>query len=94
MSGGPYGRGKAPRRACMKLADWPQADQVLWKAALTPADPFTGSGGSRAGHRPISNRNIERGYGRWLTFLRCKGQTYLKVHRPFLLAAAAVGWRL
>jgi len=69
MSGGPYGRGKAPERACMKRASWPKLDQQLWTAALTPTDPFNGSGGSRAAHRAISNHNIERGYGRWLTFL-------------------------
>jgi integrase/recombinase XerD len=73
MSGGPYGRGKAPERACMKRALWPQNDQSLWTAALTPADPFTGTGGTRAAHRPISNRNIERGYGRWLTFFSRHG---------------------
>jgi integrase/recombinase XerD len=73
MSGGPFGRGKAPERACMKLADWPKADRALWLAAVTPADPFSGSGGSRAVHRPVSNRNIARGYGRWLTFLSRRG---------------------
>jgi len=73
MSGGPYGRGKAPERACMKRATWPKLDQQLWTAALTPPDPFNGSGGSRSTHRAISNRNIERGYGRWLTFLSRRG---------------------
>jgi integrase len=73
MSGGPYGRGKAPERACMKRALWPQRDQNLWIAALTAADPFTGMGGTRAAHRAISNRTIERGYGRWLTFLSRQG---------------------
>src|SRR5688572_9229953 len=53
----------------MKRVAWPEADQKLWMAALIPSDPFCGSGGGRAAHRPISNRNIERGYGRWLTFL-------------------------
>jgi integrase len=57
----------------MKRAAWPKADQRLWLAAITPADPFSSSGGSRAAHRPISNRNIERGYGRWLTFLARRG---------------------
>ena len=60
----------------MKPADWPKTDQLLWSAAIAPADPFT-HGGTRAAHRPISNRGIESGYGRWLTFLsraRCIGQ--------------------
>jgi integrase/recombinase XerD len=73
MSGGPYGRGKAPERTCMKRALWPQHDQDLWISALNPADPFIGTGGTRAAHRAISNRNIERGYGRWLTFLSRQG---------------------
>ncbi len=69
MSGGPYGRGKAPERACMKRCNWPQSDQLLWSAALALGDPFSEHGGTRATHRPLSNRNVERGYGRWLTFL-------------------------
>jgi integrase len=73
MSGGPYGRGKAPERACMKRADWPDRDRRLWSDALAPADPFSEGGGTRAAHRPLSNRNVERGYGRWLTFLLRRG---------------------
>jgi integrase/recombinase XerD len=73
MSGGPHGRGKAPERTCMKLADWPSIDRNLWIAALTPADPFAQYSGSRANRRPITNRNVERGYGRWLTFLSRRG---------------------
>lgn len=69
MSGGPYGRGKAPERSCMKLADWPGQDRAQWRDALLPADPFDDDGGSRSGHRPHSNRKVEVGYGRWLTFL-------------------------
>jgi hypothetical protein len=73
MSGGPYGRGKVPERSCMKRSDWQETDQNLWLAAITPSNPFVGLGGSRAAQRAISNRNIERGYGRWLTFLARRG---------------------
>ena len=73
MSGGPDGRGKA-ERTCMKLAHWPKADGRLWLAALAPTDPFADGGGTRAGHRPISNRNVQRGYGRFLTFLGAAGR--------------------
>lgn len=73
MSGGPYGRGKAPERTSMKLADWPLLDRNLWIAAVTPADPFAEYGGSRANRRSITNRNVERGYGRWLTSLSRRG---------------------
>ena len=73
MSGGPYGRGKAPERTCLKRTFWPKEDQHLWAAALEPEDPFSEFGGTRANHRPISNHAIERGYGRWLTYLARKG---------------------
>jgi integrase len=53
----------------MKLADWPALDRRLWLAAIAPADPFSETGATRASHRPISNWFVERGYGRWLTFL-------------------------
>lgn len=68
MSGGPYGRGKAPERACMKVENWPELDQRVWRAAMNPGDIFDDAG-ERAQHRAISNRHAEKGYGRWLTFL-------------------------
>jgi len=70
MSGGPYGRGKAPERACMNMDDWPAVDRRLWREAVTPADPFAGSGGTRANHSLHSNRKAEKGYGRFLTDLK------------------------
>ena len=44
------------------------------RSALEPEDLFSESGGTRADHRPISNHAIERGYGRWLTYLARKGR--------------------
>jgi integrase len=73
MSGGPYGRGKAPERACMKLENWPEVDRRLWLAALAPADPFEERGGERAGYSTISNAKTVKGYGRWLTWLTVSG---------------------
>jgi integrase len=73
MSGGPYGRGKAPERSCLRRALWPKEDQRLWAAALEPEEPFSETGGTRAEHRSLSNHGIERGYGRWLTYLARKG---------------------
>jgi integrase/recombinase XerD len=70
MSGGPYGRGKAPERACLKLKDWPDEDRRLWQAACKPGDLLAGEEGARADHAIASNRKAERGYGRWLTFLQ------------------------
>ena len=66
-------RSKTPERRCMRLAHWPESDRRLWLAALAPTDPFAGHGGQRARHRAISNRNVVRGYGRWLTFLSLRG---------------------
>lgn len=85
MSGGPYGRGKAPERACMALSSWPDPDQRLWRAACAPADLLAvDDGGSRERHSAASNRKAVKGYGRWLTFiamnepdaLTCAGATH------------------
>lgn len=70
MSGGPYGRGKAPERMCLPVRAWPDQDWHLWRAACTPADPLDDNVGARAGHSNASNRKAEKGYGRWLTFLK------------------------
>ena len=70
MSGGPYGRGKAPERACLKLAAWPEPDQGIWRAACERADMLALEVGARANHAAISNFKAEQGYGRWLTYLR------------------------
>jgi integrase/recombinase XerD len=74
VTGGPYGRGKAPERACMKIAEWPVVDRRLWQEALVPTDPFEPTGGTRAGHSRQSNFKTERGYGRWLTWLATTSQ--------------------
>jgi integrase/recombinase XerD len=69
MSGGFYGRGKAPERACMPIAKWPERDREAWARACAPADPLDDDIGARARHSAASNRRMEMGYGRWLTFL-------------------------
>lgn len=71
MSGGLYGRGKAPERACMPLASWPQVDRHRWRTACEPADLLAlDDCGARAEHSDASNHKAEKGYGRWLTFLQ------------------------
>ncbi len=77
MSGGPYGRGKAPERACKPVSHWPTQDRALWLRA-TEGDHIFGDGGDRADHRPASNRKTEQDYGRWLTFLDYSGQLDLE----------------
>ena len=70
MNGGLYGRGKAPERQCLPLQYWPDEDRQLWLGACAPADPLDEHIGARSEYSAISNRNAEKGYGRWLTFLR------------------------
>jgi integrase len=69
MSGGPYGRGKAPERACLPVPQWPEADRRLWLAACAPGDLLDDEVGARAGHAPISNAKAAKGYGRWLNYV-------------------------
>src|SRR5262249_4826887 len=74
---GPYGRGKAPERACLRLKDWPPEDRRLWQTACTPTDALAEREGARANHAVMSNRKTEKGYGRWLTFLQKTDPTCL-----------------
>jgi integrase len=69
MSGGPYGRGKAPERACLRIEKWPEIDRRLWLAACVPGDILEDDIGARSGHSEISNGKAVKGYGRWLTFV-------------------------
>ena len=69
MSGGPYGRGKAPERECLKLEFWPAEDRRRWQLALEPGDYFDDTKGARANHSKKSNDKAEKGYGRYLTYL-------------------------
>jgi integrase/recombinase XerD len=70
MSGGRYGRWTAPERASLPLQQWPAEDRRLWQAACAPGDLLEEHIGARAKYSLITNRNAEKGYGRWLTFLR------------------------
>jgi len=78
MSGGPYGRGKAPERACLSLQQWPSEDRKLWQGACAPTDPLDEHSGVRAQYSAVANRNVEKGYGRWLTFLHRTDPACLK----------------
>ena len=69
MSGGLYGRGKAPERECLKVEVWPGEDRKLWQAACKEADILDLDAGCRSGHAAISNIKAAKGYGRWLTYL-------------------------
>ena len=69
MSGGPYGRGKAPGRACLPVDQWPETDRRLWLAACAGGDILDDEVGARSHHADISNTKAAKGYGRWLTYL-------------------------
>jgi integrase/recombinase XerD len=69
MSGGPYGRGKAPERACLPIEQWSEEDRRLWLAACASGDILDDEVGARSGHAEISNAKAAKGYGRWLTHL-------------------------
>ena len=69
MSGGPYGRGKAPERACLPVGQWPDMDRRLWLAACAAGDILDDEVGARSHHADISNTKAAKGYGRWLTHL-------------------------
>jgi integrase/recombinase XerD len=70
VSGGPFGRGKAPERACMPIAGWPALDRQRWLAACKPADILSiDESGARSRLSQVSNRKAEKGYGRWLTYI-------------------------
>ena len=79
MSGGLYGRGKAPERACLKLPFWPETDRLRWEASLEPADYFDDTKGARANHSQKSNEKAVKGYGRFLTFLHHDDNQALKL---------------
>lgn len=61
-----------PARQCKKLEDWPEADQRLWRAALTRGDLLE-DGGARASYSDLSNLAVATGYGRWLAWLDHQG---------------------
>jgi integrase len=79
MSGGLYGRGKAPERECLKLAFWPAEDRRLWELAREPGDYFDDTKGARANHSQKSNEKAEKGYGRFLTDLHYHDHDTLKL---------------
>jgi integrase len=51
----------------MPLREWPANDRELWLGAVSNGDILDG-GGARAKIRTASNRKMQQGYGRFLTF--------------------------
>jgi hypothetical protein len=69
MSGGPYGRGKAPERACLPVDQWPETDRWRSLRACSAADLLDDEIGARSGHAHISNTKAAKGYGRYLNYI-------------------------
>jgi integrase/recombinase XerD len=71
---------KTAKVALLRIERWPAKDREQWLASLSASDPFADVA-DRSHLRPISNAKVEKGYGRWLSFLARS--------RPELLAEEA-----
>jgi hypothetical protein len=64
---------KAVFSNCLPIALWPRADRAAWEAAMRPRDPFEDEGvGTR--WSAATRRKTARGYGRFLFWLRERGE--------------------
>lgn len=60
-------------RRSMPVDQWPRRDREAWRRAIEDGDIFDGAGpASRLA--PVSRRNYAASYGRWLTFLKWRGE--------------------
>lgn len=60
---------KDPARRCLRLEEWPTADQLAWRIAVAPGDVLD-PGGAGAAWAPHTRAGIISAYGRWLTWLK------------------------
>lgn len=69
-----------PLRRCLKLREWPKADQIAWERLFQPGDILDGTAG--LGHHwcEDTRKKYRKGYGRWLTFLVTSGR--FDAHAP------------
>jgi integrase len=63
-----------PIRRCLKVHEWPEADQRLWAAILQPGDILDGDIGAGYHWKEATRQKYRKGYGRWLTFLITSNQ--------------------
>jgi hypothetical protein len=62
-----------PARACIPLAEWPEADRLAWAKASQPRhSPFREDGGGFS-RNPATLRKTLGGYRRWLGYLKLIG---------------------
>lgn len=59
-----------PLWPCLKVSQWPAADQQAWARALQPPHPLEPTIGYAGRWRPITIQRIAEDYGRWLGWLR------------------------
>ncbi len=64
-----------PARRCLRPEQWPLADREAWAAAFKPGN-LLDPPGPGAHLSPARIRNLELGYGRWLTW--CEDEGYLQ----------------
>lgn len=65
--------GRDPARCRRPVTMWPPLFRQLWEVSLLPGDILE-PGGARAQYSPISNRNVARSFGHFLTWLDQTGQ--------------------
>ena len=89
--GNRYSNDRFPERRCLRLSEWPDTDAKLWQASLASGNLIDGVG-SRARYRSISNKKVERGYGRWLTFMARTGSLNISPPAARITQAAVIAY--
>jgi integrase len=70
----PAGNTATPVRLCLRPEDWPEADLLAWRQAITPRrGPFRSQDGGAA-RNAYTLRKVAGGYGRWLGHLQQQGR--------------------
>ncbi|WP_294610488.1 site-specific integrase [uncultured Roseovarius sp.] len=70
-----------PLRRCLKVHEWPEADQSAWEKLFEPGDILEGTAGLGQHWCEDTREKYRKGYGRWLTFLITSGQCEVN-HAP------------
>ena len=64
---------KDPARRCMKVEEWPSRDRAAWEAAFAPGS-LRRRAGRAARWADGAADKVRSSYGRWLTFLKRRGE--------------------
>ena len=62
-----------PKRRCLKVHEWPEADRLAWELAFEPGDVLDDTVGPGVHWSEQTREKYRKGYGRWLTFLILNG---------------------